>query len=188
MEVQSIAAIRHGKSGVEYLIKWKVGGDTWEPEANIMDDDLIDEFEASQQKEVYGSAPIKPGAAVEVKNLDEGFQNSWSGAKVVKKAGNKWLVEYTAFVDAKGKKLSEAIDRSRLRTEPASAGSSWRPRVGDIIEVVEDDCWWEARVQKLVGEKKADVMFRVSDEVKSITLGARVRPCGWLKMASAKKK
>ena len=54
---------------------------------------------------------------------------------------------------------------------------------GEIIEVNEDDCWWEARVLSISG-KKAELKYRVSDEVKSVTLGKKIRPCGWLKFSS----
>ena len=52
--------------------------------------DLVDEFEEEQQTQAYGSDDIKVGSEVEVKNLDEGFANSWSAAVVKKKEkGNK---------------------------------------------------------------------------------------------------
>ena len=75
--------------------------------------------------------------------------------------------------------------RSRLRAAPSGAASSWRPAAGAIIEVSEDDCWWEARVLGSKGSK-VELKFRVSDEVKSLAFnGKKMRPCGWLKMAAA---
>ena len=47
----------------------------------------------------------------------------------------------------------------------------------------EDDCWWEAKVLEKKG-KQLQVIFRVSDETKKITLNAKVRPCSWLKLAT----
>ena len=55
--------------------------------------------------------------------------------------------------------------------------------VGEIVEVQEDDCWWEAQVQEDKGKGKLQVKFRVSDEEKTISLSKKVRPCSWLKMA-----
>ena len=98
----------------------------------------------------------------------------------------RYTVDYSAFVDAKGKKLSESIDRARLRPTQRGAPSGWAPQVGEIVEIADQDCWWEAGVQQLDG-KKISAMFRVSDEVKSVTLGAKVRPCAWLKMAAPAK-
>jgi hypothetical protein len=45
---------------------------------------------------------------------------------------------------------------------------------------------WEASVQSVKG-KSIKAMFRVSDEVKDLSLGGKVRPCAWLKMAAPAK-
>lgn len=183
--VDAIIGIKFNKAGkVLYQIKWEGGDVTWEPEANIMDDDLVDDFEAGLQAEVYSKQKISAGDSVEVKNEDEGFQNSWSGATVVKKAGKKdFEVEYTAFVDSKGKKLSEKVDKARLRLSPDDCDKGWAPVPGEIVEISADDCWWEARVLELAG-KGAKVMFRVSDETKSVPVNKKMRPCNWLKVAA----
>ena len=49
---------------------------------------------------------------------------------------------------------------------PPMADKGWAPVVGEIVEVSEDDCWWEAFVEELVGKNKLKVKFRVSDEIK----------------------
>jgi hypothetical protein len=154
VEVDSITGIRYSKAGkVLYQIKW-VGGDfTWEPEANIGDDDLVDEFEEAQQKLVFGKQKIGVGDEVEVKNVDEGFQSSWTSAKVLKKVGKSDLeVEYASFVDSKGKKLTEQVEKKRLRLDPGDAPKDWAPVLGEIVEVSENDCWWEAQVKELKGK------------------------------------
>ena len=148
-----------------------------------MDDDLVDDFEEAEQEKVYGADTITNGAEVEVKNEMEGFGNSWSGAKVTKKAGAKFTVEYTGFTDDKGKPLSEGgLPRKRLRLVPEPADKAWSPIVGELVEVSEDDCWWEARVEALEG-KKLKLKFRVSDEVKSVAFNKKIRPCSWLTMS-----
>jgi len=187
-EVEAVVGIRYAaKGGLEYQIKWKSAGKkqdlSWEPEDNLMDDDLIDDFEEAQQQAVYGSQTIKVGAFVEVRNVDDGFGNSWASAKMLKVEKKNSKVEYTQFVDSKGKKLTDTVPRSRLRLAPPNAPKSWSPHVDEVIEVLENDCWWEARVQRLQGQK-AKVQFRVSDEVKEVPLGSRARPCNWLKMAA----
>ena len=93
-------------------------------------------------------------------------------------------MEFTGFVDDDGKAMLETgLERKRLRLSPGLPDKGWMPVVGEIIEVNEDDCWWEASVQEITG-KKASLMFRVSDEVKSATLGTKkLRPCGWLNFA-----
>ena len=59
--------------------------------------------------------------------------------------------------------MSETVERKRLRLVPEAPDKSWAPVAGEIIEVNEDDCWWEARVLSISGKK--------------------LRPCNWLKMA-----
>ena len=102
------------------------------------------------------------------------------------KKGKKYSVEYSSFVDSKGKKMGDTVERGRLRPLQRGAPSGWTPQVGEIVEVNDADCWWEASVQSLKG-KTAKLMFRVSDEVKDVSLGAKVRPCAWLKMAAPSK-
>ena len=167
-------------------MKWSDGSKSWEPEDNVMDDDLVDEFEEAEQVKVYGSAALSAGSEIEVKNVDEGFANSWSAALIKKKEkGGKYTVEYTGFVDDDGESMVEqGLERKRLRLAPDAAPKGWVPVVGEIVEVNEDDCWWEARVEKPPDKGKATLKFRVSDEVKPVALGKKVRPCSWLKMES----
>jgi len=186
VEVDHITGVRYrAKGGVQYQIKWKDGSSSWEPEDNVMDDDLIDEFEEAEQVKVYGDSAIAVGDEVEVKAVDEGFANSWSAAVIKKKEkGSKFTVEYTAFVDDDGNGMTEGgLERKRLRIAPDAAPKGWTPSLGEIVEVNEDDCWWEARVKSLPGKGKAELIFRVSDEVKTMALTKKVRPCSWLNMA-----
>jgi len=172
------------KGTIEYQVEWSVGKPTWEPYDNILDDDLVDDFEAAEQQRVYGSADFKTGDAVEVKNVEEGFGNSWSAATVSKKVKAKYNVSYTAFVDSKGKAVTEdGVGRSRLRISPPAA-KGWSPVVGEIVEAIEDDCWWEAAVEEVKG-KSATLKFRVSDEVKKISV-SKLRACSWLKLIGKK--
>jgi hypothetical protein len=139
------------------------GTKTWEPEDNVMDDELVDEFEEAEQSKAYGGATLSAGSKVEVKNEMEGFGNSWSAATIKTKKGAKFTVEYTAFLDNKKKPLSEeGVARKRLRLAPPLAPKNWSPVVGEIVEVDEDDCWWEAQIQSL-GKGKASMKFRTSD-------------------------
>ena len=78
----------------------------------------------------------------------------------------QFTVEYTAFVDDDGNGMTEGgLERKRLRIAPDAAPKGWTPSLGEIVEVNEDDCWWEARVKSLPGKGKAELIFRVSDEV-----------------------
>ena len=80
------------------------------------------------------------------------------------------------------------VERERLRLVPDEVEKGWVPVVGEMIEVNEDDCWWEARVVEISG-KKAKLQLRVSDEFKTSTVGAKkLRPCGWLHMAGKRAK
>ena len=47
-----------------------------------------------------------------MRNVDDGFDNSWTGATVQKSKGNKFAVEYSAFVDDKVRA------RVRVRANP----------------------------------------------------------------------
>jgi hypothetical protein len=93
---------------------------------------------------------------------------------------------YTAFVDAKGKKMSEKVERARMRSDPGAAPSGWKAAAGNLVEVNENDCWWEARVLSAKGSD-LELKFRVSDEVLKKKAGKKVRPCAWLKLAAARK-
>ena len=177
----------NAKGGLLYQILWVDGSKSWEPEDNVMDDDLVDDFEAAAQKEAYASDEIKAGSEVEVKNIVDGYENSWTAAKVTKAAKGRFSVEFAGFVDDKGKPETEGnIARDRLRLAPPGAPKGWAPIVGEIVELFEDDCWWEARVLALDG-KKAKIQLRVSDDVEEASLAPKkMRPCSWLKMANKK--
>lgn len=183
VEVDKILAVKaNAKGTLVYQILWMDSTKTWEPEDNVMDDDLVDEFEAAEQAKAYSEDDIKVGSEVEVKAVADGFENSWSAATVSKQQkGHKFLVEFTGFVNDDGEHETESVPRDRLRLVPEDAPKGWAPIVGEIIEVNEDDCWWEARVLSMAG-KKLEVMYRTSDEKKSVTLSKKVRPCSWLKM------
>lgn len=185
--VDKILAMKaNAKGGLLYQILWQDGTKSWEPEDNIMDDDLVDDFEAAEQARAYSTDEIGVGSEVEVKNLIDGFENSWSAAKVTKKEkGNKFTVEFTGFVNEKGASLTEGgVTRDRLRVDPGDAPKGWVPIAGEILEMNEDDCWWEARVIEVSG-KKAKLQLRVSDEFKTGTVGSKkLRPCSWLNLKS----
>lgn len=114
-----------------------------------------------------------------------GFQNSWTLANVTSRKRGKYWVCYSAFVDDKGNhEVEKSVDRSRLRLVPPKV-EGWAPVPGEIIEVSEDDCWWEARVKSVKG-KTLSVVFRVSDEEKEVALGSNTRPCSWFKLLNKK--
>ena len=69
-----------------------------------------------------------------------------------------------------------------MRLAPDGAPKGWCPIVGELVEVNEDDCWWEARVEEIPSKNKLTLKFRVSDEIKTATLGKKIRPCSWLTM------
>ncbi|KAJ1635777.1 hypothetical protein T492DRAFT_436844 [Pavlovales sp. CCMP2436] len=124
----------------------------------------------------------KIGAAVEVLGAVDGFEYSWALAKVLKVSKDgKHEVEYTDFMDGKLKMVEKSIELGRLRPMQAKvAPSKWMPGLGQLIEVFEDDLWWEGKVLKTVakGGKSVLVMLRVSDEQKTYLLN-HARPSAW---------
>lgn len=81
---------------------------------------------------------------------------------------SKYDVEYTEFLDAKNKPLAESgVETRRIRNKQGPANKKWKPATGEVIEVLEDDCWWEGRVIGEKTEKKVagyNVKLWVSDQ------------------------
>ena len=51
--------------------------------------------------------------------MDDGFDNSWTGATVQKSKGNKFAVEYSAFVDDKVRaRVVRVVRVVRVRANP----------------------------------------------------------------------
>lgn len=101
--------------------------------------------------------------------------------------GSKHEVEYLDFMDGKSKLVEKDVELSRLRPmQQKAAPPKWKPALGELIEVFEDDCWWEGKMLGVDSKKKGDnlnVMLRVSDEKKSYPLSSARPSCWW----SAKK-
>merc|ERR1712086_609575 len=183
-QVESLSEVRKSESADgsrEYFVKWDKGPATWEPEANIADD-LIEEFEEEQMVQASAKAKFKNNMAVEVLNDTDGFEWSWTTAKIVSagKKADSFNLEYALFEDGKGKPLKEKdVPKKRLRAVAKAAPKGWYPALGDKIEVAEDGCWWESQVTKEEKSKnKVKAMLRVSDEEKFFKI-KDARPCAW---------
>lgn len=99
----------------------------------------------------------------------------------VEKSGKQFAVEYADFKDDQGSKLAEkGVELGRLRPLQPKAAAKWTPALGEVLEVFEDDCWWEGKMVGPDPKKKEHVlvMLRVSDERSSYPL-ARARPSCW---------
>jgi hypothetical protein len=98
-------------------------------------------------------------------------------------AGGKHDVEFNDFMDGKLKLQEKAIELGRLRPMQLNAAqSNWKPGLGELIEVFEDDCWWEGKMLGHDPKKKGErvfVMLRVSDEKKSYALSHARPSCWW---------
>lgn len=85
--VEKITDVRVSKEGnTEFLIKWSGMGakdNSWEPEENILDDTLIDEYmKAALVKMAPSAGKYAVGSDVDVLGEADGFEYSWAPAKV----------------------------------------------------------------------------------------------------------
>ena len=83
-------------------------------------------------------------AEAEVSFIGKGFEGSWSHARVVLLDGrNHVLVRYSEFVDDDGSPLVERMPIERLRVPPPTKFEGWAPVLGEAVEGLWNDCWWE---------------------------------------------
>ncbi|KAJ1624523.1 hypothetical protein T492DRAFT_1046465 [Pavlovales sp. CCMP2436] len=64
-------------------------------------------------------------------------------------ASAHWVVEYSDFISPEGIPLQETVPPSRLRQKNALAPADWVPVESEVVEVVQDDVWWEAIVMQV---------------------------------------
>jgi len=190
-EVEVLLDVRVTSTGEsEFLIRWT--GDeenTWEPEVQIQDDSLLDEF---MKPKIARMAPsdgkYSVGAVVEV--LDKNFKYSWASAKVlsVGKDGTH-TVKYKDFFNGESHLVEKGIERGRLRPlQPTTAPSRWRPTLGELIEVFDDahKIWREGKMLGPAGpagpgsenSKFILVQLRVNDISGAYPWATRARPAG----------
>lgn len=83
-------------------------------------------------------------AEAEVSFIGKGFEGSWSHARVVLLDGrNHVLVRYSEFVDDDGSPLVERMPIERLRVPPPTKFEGWAPVLGEAVEGLWNDCWWD---------------------------------------------
>ena len=101
----------------------------------------------------FEQATFKPRWKVnddaEVAFKGKGFEGSWSAATVVLLDDrNHVLVRYNDFVDDDGTPLVERMPIERLRLPPPPAPSDWVPQLGEQVEGLWNDCWWEGTARE----------------------------------------
>jgi len=70
-------------------------------------------------------------------------------ASVVKPDGRSHvLVRYCEFVDNDGTPLVEQVPIERLRLPPPPSPAGWVPVLGEQVEGLWNDCWWEGSVRE----------------------------------------
>lgn len=104
--------------------------------------------------QAYEAAQVKPrwhvGDEVEVAWKGKGFEGSWASATVVLLDGKKHvLVRFREFVDTDGSPLVENMGIERLRLPPPPTETGWMPAIGEQIEGLWNDVWWEGTVREL---------------------------------------
>ena len=105
-------------------------------------------------EEAYQLAVVKPrwevGDTVEVAWSGKGFEGGWSAADVIQLDGrNHVMVRFQEFVDNDGSPLVEKMTHDRLRLPPSAPSSHWTPFIGEKIEGLWNDCWWEGILREL---------------------------------------
>lgn len=105
-------------------------------------------------EEAYQLAVVKPrwevGDTVEVAWSGKGFEGGWSAADVIQLDGrNHVMVRFQEFVDNDGSPLVEKMTHDRLRLPPSAPSSHWTPFLGEKIEGLWNDCWWEGILREL---------------------------------------
>ena len=53
------------------------------------------------------------------------------------------LVRYSEFVDDDGSPLVERMPIERLRVPPPTKFEGWAPVLGEAVEGLWNDCWWD---------------------------------------------
>ena len=104
-------------------------------------------------EEAYQLAVVKPrweiGDVVEVAWSGKGFEGGWSTASVIQLDGrDQLMVRFQEFVDNDGSPLVEKMTHDRLRLPPPTPSSHWAPFLGEKIEGLWNDCWWEGIVRE----------------------------------------
>ena len=105
-------------------------------------------------EEAYHLAVVKPrwevGDTVEVAWSGKGFEGGWSVADVIQLDGrNHVMARFHEFVDNDGSPLVEKLTHDRLRLPPPPPSSDWAPSIGEKIEGLWNDCWWEGVLREL---------------------------------------
>jgi len=85
---------------------------------------------------------------VEVAFEGKGFEGAWAAAYVVMPDGKRnVLVRFHEFVDNDGTPLVENMGIERLRLPPPPhCDSNWMPGIGEQVEGLWNDAWWEGSV------------------------------------------
>lgn len=104
-------------------------------------------------EEAYDLAAVKPrwqaGDTVEVAWAGKGYEGSWSVADVIQLDGrNHVMLRFQEFVENDGSPLVESMSNVRLRLPPQQHSLPFTPVIGERIEGLWNDCWWEGVVRE----------------------------------------
>eukprot|EP00908_Phaeocystis_cordata_P001217 Transcript_11305.p1 GENE.Transcript_11305~~Transcript_11305.p1 ORF type:complete len:652 (+),score=120.80 Transcript_11305:341-2296(+) len=129
------------------------GPKVWTPPASLMQPAFKLTQSMPSCEEAYQLAVVKPrweiGDTVEVAWSGKGYEGSWSMADVIQLDGrNHVMVRFQEFVDNDGSPLVERMTLDRLRMPPPPRSAPWTPVLGEKIEGLWNDCWWEGVVRE----------------------------------------
>lgn len=103
------------------------------------------------------------GGNCEVAGLKaEGLGSSWCPATIIEKIknGSEYIIEYRTLLDENdnSKRLSEAVNSRRIRTEPVSCEVDITLKPGFPVDIFLNDVWWNVVVKSSV-DGKLEVFF-----------------------------
>lgn len=126
---------------------------------------LMQSEQSVKQKKKKKEELFRVGAAVEVRNDEEGFQGAWCFATILERRRHgKFLVEYKIRRPGNDPKRAE-IDALHIRP-PAPETGVTDFNLLDMVDALYPEGWWVGVISKVLGDSKYLVYFSRKNKVK----------------------